>query len=74
MKRLITRGLVLLTAAGALGLLGSGCAWQIGGDKKGPTVQQPTKGQELADLKKAKDQGAITDQEYQAQRQKVLDR
>lgn len=55
-------------------LLLCGCAWQIGGDKKGETVVQSTRGQELIDLKKARDQNAISEEEYQAQRQKVLNR
>ena len=32
----------------------------------------PTRGQELIDLKRARDQGAITEDEYQAQRRRVL--
>ena len=49
----------------------TGCAWQVGGDKKITTVQ-PTIGQQLTDLQKAKDSGAITDSEYQAQKAKLL--
>ena len=49
----------------------TGCAWQVGGDKKVTTVQ-PTAGQQLVDLQKAKDSGAITESEYQAQKAKVL--
>ena len=50
----------------------SGCSWSIGGGKKEDCVQQTTKGQELIDLKKARDQGALTEEEYQTQRNKVL--
>jgi hypothetical protein len=50
------------------GLL-SGCAWSIG-ENKGHTL--PTKGQELMDLKRAKDTGAMTEEEYQTQKQKIL--
>ncbi len=64
----------LVTAATLLGVLASGCAWQIGGDKKGPTEARPTRGQELVDLKKARDQGAVSEEEYQAQRNKILGR
>ena len=71
MKR-ISKWLGLTIMASVLGILFSGCAWQIGGDKHGCATIQPTRGQELIDLKKAKDQGAITDEEYQAQRNKVL--
>ena len=35
-------------------------------------VKNPTLGQQLMDLKKAKDSGAITDSEYQAQKAKFL--
>lgn len=50
----------------------SGCAWQVGGDKK--VAMQPTTGQQLMDLQKAKDSGAINDSEYQAQKAKLLER
>ena len=33
--------------------------------------QQPTLGQELLDLKKAKDEGAISDQEYEEMKDKL---
>jgi hypothetical protein len=33
--------------------------------------QQPTLGQELLDLKKAKDEGAISDQEYHEMKEKL---
>jgi len=49
----------------------SGCAWEVGGGTKHTTVQ-PTIGQELIDLQKAKDAGAITDAEFQAQKDKLL--
>jgi len=35
-----------------------------GGDSKGKSIGQPTLGRELIDLKKAKDGGAISMQEY----------
>ncbi len=72
MKTKLSKYLWVVVAASALGLLFPGCAWQIGGDKPGPTVCKPTRGQELMDLKKARDQGAITEQEYQDQRAKVM--
>jgi len=43
----------------------------VGGDKK-VTTMQPTTGQQLIDLQKAKDSGAITDSDYQAQKAKLL--
>jgi hypothetical protein len=56
----------------ALGLL-SGCAWSIGGQKEASISTAPTRGQQLLDLKKAKDQGAITEQEYEVQKKRILD-
>ena len=53
----------------SVGLL-AGCAWSIG--DKGETKVQPTRGQELTDLKKAKDAGAITEDEYNAQKQRIM--
>ena len=61
-------GTLAATCALVGGLL-SGCAWSIGEHKD---HSQPTRGQELIDLKKARDAGAITEEEYQAQKQRVL--
>jgi outer membrane lipopolysaccharide assembly protein LptE/RlpB len=66
MKRLF---ITILTAVLATTFL-AGCAWQVGGDKK--VTMQPTTGQQLIDLQKAKNSGAITDSEYQAQKAKLL--
>jgi hypothetical protein len=74
MKRELSTWKVVLATGCIIGLLLSGCAWQIGGDKKGPMVVQATKGQELIDLKKAREQDVITEEEYQAQRNKILER
>jgi hypothetical protein len=74
MKRKLAKCMVLVTTGAIMGLLLSGCAWSIGSEKEHAAVVQPTRGQELIDLKKAKDQGAITEEEYQAQRKKVMDR
>ena len=65
---------MLRTAVCGVALAGllSGCAWSIGEGTEKKTLSQPTQGQELIDLKKAKDQGAITDEEYNHQRQKLL--
>ena len=73
MKRTLTKWIGLIAAASLAGLLACGCAWQIGGDKHGTNAVRPTRGQELVDLKHARDQGAITEDEYQAQRKKILD-
>jgi hypothetical protein len=61
--------LALATAILSVPLI-SGCAWSIG--DKGEATVHPTRGQELIDLKRAKDQGAMTDAEYEAQRNKVI--
>lgn len=63
---------VPMTIALATMTLLSGClGLSIGG---GPTTkpQTATVGQQLVDLQKAKDSGAITDAEFQAQKAKLL--
>jgi hypothetical protein len=74
MKKTLTKWAVWFATTGAMGCLLSGCAWQIGGDKKGTSVVQATRGQELIDLKKALDDGAISQDEYQAQKKKIMDK
>ncbi len=74
MKQHVAKWMGLIACASLLGCIFSGCAWQLGSDKTGTTTVRPTRGQELLDLKKAKDQGAISEDEYQAQRKKVLER
>jgi hypothetical protein len=71
MKRMKKLFIPILATVSALWLL-TGCAVSLGsGDK---TVnQKPTIGQQLVDLKKAKDAGAITDAEYNAQKAKLLE-
>lgn len=52
----------------------TGCiGLQLGGGSKSET-QNPSVGQQLTDLKVAKDRGAITDAEYQAQKAKLLNK
>jgi hypothetical protein len=53
----------------------SGCAWSIGGSDSCPASvsAKPTKGQELMDLKKAHETGAISAEEYERARQKLLE-
>jgi len=75
MKPLI-RAVAPILAAFTLAAGLTGCAWSIG-DKEGAGDAkhvQPTKGAELSDLKRAYDQGAITEQEYKDQKQRILDR
>ncbi len=45
-----------------------GCVAGIGSD----TIELPSVGQELIDLKKARDQGAINDEEYVELKQKIM--
>jgi hypothetical protein len=49
----------------------TGCVFAIGSGDKCKT-QAPTVGQQLVDLQKAKDSGAINDAEFQAQKAKIL--
>ncbi len=68
MKKLFISLLLAISATAFLG----GCAWSVGGS--GPKTQNvmPTTGQQLVDLQKARDSGAITDAEFQAQKTKLL--
>ena len=64
--------LILTTLAACLtACLFGGCAWEVSGSPKHATVQ-PTLGQQMIDLQKAKDAGALTDAEYQTQKSKLL--
>ena len=67
MKKLFIPALIGLSVMTLL----TGCTWSIGSGSKSVTMM-PTAGQQLVDLQKAKDSGAITDAEYQAQKAKVL--
>ena len=60
------------TAAVLCGSL-TGCAWSVGGQKGGTTVNQPTQGQELIDLQRAHENGAITDEEYERMRARIIE-
>ena len=68
MKKLqswVFRSLVVV----ALGL--SGCVVGVG--NRPASAERPTAGQELIDLKRARDSGAINEDEYQAQKKKLLE-
>ena len=58
-------------ALSALALLTGCLALQVGGGDKQEN-RKATVGQQLVDLKAARDGGAITDAEYEAQKAKVL--
>ena len=70
MKRKLT---FLLLALVFLFLIVSGCC---GGSKETKVVTEPSKttttGQELQDLQKAKESGAITEKEYEEAKEKIL--
>lgn len=69
MKKLFVPMLAVLSAAALL----TGCLdLQLGGGSKKVEGPRPTIGQQLVDLQKAKDSGAITDAEFQVQKAKIL--
>jgi hypothetical protein len=67
MRKLITPASLALSAM----LILSGCVAAIG--NRGTDRSTGTLGQQLIDLQKARDAGAITEAEYQAQKAKLLD-
>jgi hypothetical protein len=67
MKKLIIPALIVLVTLS----LPTGCTWSIGSGPKNSTIM-PTVGQQLVDLQKAKDVGAISEAEYQAQKARIL--
>ena len=73
MNRTVIRSTALLMITLLSGGLLAGCAWSIGSDRAAKVVSQPTRGQELIDLQKARDQGAINEDEYQTQRKRILE-
>ncbi len=69
MKKLL---IPLLAGVSTLALV-TGCLnLQLGGGSSPKPPPPPTVGQQLIDLQKAKDCGAITDAEYQAEKAKLL--
>jgi hypothetical protein len=73
-KLMKTKWVSLLMVATLAGML-SGCAWSIGSDRHGGAgSQETTLGQELIDLKRAKEAGAINDAEYELQRKRLMDK
>ncbi len=75
MKQKLFRTLSIIALCGVLGGLCAGCVCAIGGgDGKEKGAVAPTKGQELIDLKKARDQGAISEEEYQNQKSQLMHR
>jgi len=74
MKNRWSRTVAVAVAVAALAGMLSGCAWSVGGEHQGGKSVHPTRGQELIDLQHARDQGAISEPEYQIQKQRILDR
>jgi hypothetical protein len=68
MKRAFLPALMLATGMTLL----SGCVWSVGSSGPKTVNMVPTIGQQLIDLQKARDTGAINDAEYQQERQKIL--
>jgi hypothetical protein len=67
----LLRKLCWMTMACAI-LSSAGCVWSLGGGETKKVVQ-PSQGAQLSDLKKARDEGAITDEEYQSMKKKILE-
>jgi len=72
MSTILPRKLTVLALCG-LFLLGVAACGGGGADIKSE-ISTTTTGQQLMDLKKALDSGAITQQEYEKERKKILDR
>jgi len=67
--KLTLMGAFIIAIAGSA----TGCSWSIGSGKHPEhTTVQPTRGQELIDLKKARDQGAINEKEYEAAKERIV--
>ncbi|HVR85577.1 MAG TPA: hypothetical protein VMU54_14770 [Planctomycetota bacterium] len=66
----LRRAILALGLSGFL-MLASGCAFSIGGGNT-EEVQLKTWGQQLLDLKKALDEGALTQQEFENAKRKVI--
>lgn len=64
-----TKLLVRSAALASLAFVLTGCVAAIG---NGPSASRATVGQQLVDLKRAHDAGAINPAEYEAQRARIL--
>ena len=61
-----------LAAIACAALSSAGCVWSLGGGETKKVVQ-PSQGSQLTDLKKARDEGAITEEEYVSMKKKILE-
>jgi hypothetical protein len=71
-QKLLGRAIAVILAGSIIGGV-TGCVFSLGGSKEVMSTRT-TRGQELIDLKRARDQGAITPEEYEAKRRQILDR
>ncbi len=67
------KSIISLLLIASLAGLATGCSWSVGGGHKSVTME-PTVGQQLIDLQKARDSGAISESEYQAEKARLLNR
>jgi hypothetical protein len=67
MKKAIIPALIIVSVM----TLFAGCSWSVGSGPKTANII-PTTGQQLIDMQRAKDSGAITDAEYEAKKAKLL--
>ena len=76
MTRAIGNGIRVALISMMLACFTSGCICSIGGGKgkSDALPQSPTAGQELIDLKKALDQDAISQEEYDQKKEQILRR
>jgi len=76
MKSRIIITLRMLAATSLLIGACTGCAWSIGDSKseKCSAPMAPTRGKELMDLKKAQEQGVITEAEYEKLKQQIMEK
>ena len=72
-EQVMKKHLIPATLALSAMLLCGGCVGGLNlGDGSKTEVRNPTLGQQLIDLQKARDAGAITDAEFQAQKAKLI--
>lgn len=67
-----TKLLVTTLAAGLAATLLSGCVVALG-NRVPPDERKPTLGKQLTDLKQARDSGAMTEDEYQTAKKRLVE-
>jgi hypothetical protein len=72
MNKAVSKPIVVFLVCGLLALGAAACGG--GGAEVKSEVSTTTVGQQLMDLKKALDSGAMTQKEYEQERAKILDR